>query len=402
MSKPNNKILQATSYKLQANNRTLPATSYQLPANKRNASALILTLVIVGLVASLAFFVGRSAVRETRISSSGSSSIAAYYAAEAGIEDGLARVAANRNIEVPTCSFGKTHANLATAVPCDSTDTLNFNKDLSIEDMAKAQPLAWPVRVRMARFGVNAALLNNDPNVTGGDADLNKVINPLVNPADPTKGVKTPEANEYVYDLKISSKTEFSGKNSGSPDFNPIDPGDDTTNKTSRSGDIKSFSYDLSGDNVPEKLQIYWKCNSVAGCDGNKDRIIIEYILVPVGCNPEQDPSCLIKHEEPLDKFSYDRKWDLPTFNSSTQSLYKVNIKPVSSNVNFEGVNFSIVAKKGVNTLVKTKSNTVKIQSIGYFGGVKRRLEAEVDKTSGSLLGLFDYAVFSGGSFTQP
>lgn len=362
------------------------------------ASALILTLVLVGLVASLAFFVARSSVRETKLSSSGSASIAAYYAAEAGIEDGLARVASNRNIEVPTCKFGtnnKTNEDL----PCDSGDGANFNSDLSIEDMALSSPKSWPVRVRMARFGANSALTNNDPKTTGGDTDLNKVIDPLINAADPLKGVKTPELNEYVYDLKISSKTLVSGKNSGSPNFNPIDPADDTTNQTSRSGDIKSYSYDLTGDNAPDRLQIFWTCNGRACKNG--DSIIVEYYLAPVGCNPDQDSSCLVKKEMSLDNTTYNDVWPLPDFQSTIERLYKVNIKPVSSNGDYTGINFSLAAKKN-NALIMSKSNIVKIQSIGYFGGVKRRLEANVDKSSGSLLGLFDYAVYTGGTFSQP
>lgn len=377
--------------------KKLQAVSYQLPA-KQKASALILTLVLVGLVASLAFFVARSSVRETKLSSSGSASIAAYYAAEAGIEDGLARVASNRNIEVPTCKFG-TNNKTDALLPCDSGDGANYNSELSIEDMALSSPKSWPVRVRMARFGANSALTNNDPKTTGGDTDLNKVIDPLINAADPLKGVKTPELNEYVYDLKISSKTLVSGKNSGSPNFNPIDPADDTTNQTSRSGDIKSYSYDLTGDNAPDKLQIFWTCNG-GGCKPG-DQLIIEYYLVPLGCNPDVDTACIQKREEAWPVSYYGMTRDLPSFTSSTLSLYKVNFKPVSSRNDFSGANFSLVAKKN-NSLIVSKSDIVKIQSIGYFGGVKRRLEANVDKSSGSLLGLFDYAVYTGGTFSQP
>jgi Tfp pilus assembly protein PilX len=359
---------------------------------KRSASALILTLVLVGLVASLAFFVARSSVRETKNTASGSASIAAYYAAEAGIEDGLARVAADRNLEVPTCKFG-----FAKDSACNSTDDSNFNAELSVEDIALAQPKSWPQRVRMARFGANGALKNNDPNVTGGDADLNKVIDALVNNADATKGISVPAVNEYIYDLKITSKTKKPNANT------PSDPGADTTNLINKSGDFKEFTFDTQGANVPDAMNIYWKCEA-ADCSPDV-KLIIEYTLYdPATCFPDVDASCVYKVERSEPGETRNSNLPLSLFGATSPRVYKVKIKAVSSdpnNANFPGVNFGAVATKS-GVAIAMKSDIVKIQSIGYFGGIKRRLEAEVDKTSGSLLGLFDYAVYTGGTFTQP
>ncbi len=57
---------------------------------------------------------------------------------------------------------------------------------------------------------------------------------------------------------------------------------------------------------------------------------------------------------------------------------------------------FSVVPSVGV-----IDSGVHYIESTGYFGTAKRRLRAELDRTSGRLLGLFDFSIYSGTDLSQ-
>src|SRR3990167_3935840 len=57
---------------------------------------------------------------------------------------------------------------------------------------------------------------------------------------------------------------------------------------------------------------------------------------------------------------------------------------------------FSVVPSAGV-----IDSGVHYIESTGYFGVAKRRLRAEIDRTSGRLLGLFDFSIYSGSDLSR-
>ncbi|MFA6081898.1 MAG: hypothetical protein WC773_00590 [Patescibacteria group bacterium] len=355
--------------------------SHYLP--KAKSSALILTLVIVTLIASMIFFIGRSAIKEQKTAASSNSSLGAYYAAEAGIETGLAMLASDKNLESPTCLTG--------AVDCTLS---NLNSNLSVDDLAKAVPESFPERVRLARFGANGALSNN-----ATDTDLGTSVSPLLN------GVLTmPDPTEYVYDLKITSKIDTMGKVSGANPPQPMSPCSASPCATTdpgflANGNVKEFTLETGvGADVPGNINIFWTCTD-RDCDG-RDQILIEYIRNNCGGNTECTEDRVMgseyaNHSTPLVGFGT---------SNATGNITKIRIKPVSSDVaTFSGINFSLVAYNKTNDgTVPIKSDITKVQSIGYYGGIKRRLEANVDRSSGALLGLFDYAVYAGGTLTQP
>jgi len=66
------------------------------------SSALLLTILVVGLISIVSLSVSRLSISEIKMAGGANESAAAYFAAEAGLEDGLARWRWNRNVEVPT------------------------------------------------------------------------------------------------------------------------------------------------------------------------------------------------------------------------------------------------------------------------------------------------------------
>lgn len=64
------------------------------------STALLLALLITAVVSTIAFSIGKLSISEIKMAGSTADSIAAYFAAEAGIEHGLARFRWDRNIEI--------------------------------------------------------------------------------------------------------------------------------------------------------------------------------------------------------------------------------------------------------------------------------------------------------------
>jgi len=65
------------------------------------SSALLLTILIAGLISIVSLSVSRLSISEIKMAGGANESAAAYFAAEAGLEDGLARWRWDRNVEVP-------------------------------------------------------------------------------------------------------------------------------------------------------------------------------------------------------------------------------------------------------------------------------------------------------------
>ncbi len=351
------------------------------------SSALVFTLLVIGMVATLSLFVSRGVVREARIAATRDSSLAAYYAAEAGIEDGLARVAADKNIEVPTCLFGKVHQGAGgPTAPCDTTpaDAGIFNTNLTLGTL----DAAIPDRVRMARSGSNSdqtGLKTNAPLAVGGDGDLNQVIDPA-NTAIPQPNT---DPRGYYYDLKITSRATSFGKvdQSGAP----ADPTGVATAKIAKDNS-KQFIVDTSGSNQPTRMNFWWTCSRSNGSCQPGDYLQITLVRTSV-VNPGTDTT----DDVVFDKFQSGPGNHFVSLVSATDPVSRVIVKALGVDA-FVSINFVDVN----GNIMTFKSDKAKVQSVGYYGGVKRKLEADIDRSSGNLLGLFDYAVYAGSSFLQP
>jgi len=102
------------------------------------SSALLLTILVVGLIAIVSLSVSRLSISEIKMAGGANESAAAYFAAEAGLEDGLARWRWNRNIEVPTgateTSTEVLRCNISTN-QCDEPSNLTINSDDKYYDL---------------------------------------------------------------------------------------------------------------------------------------------------------------------------------------------------------------------------------------------------------------------------
>ncbi len=365
-------------------------------ANRRG-SALIFTLLIVGMVSSLTFFVGRSAVKEVKIVNADQNSLGAYYAAEAGLEDGLSRISrfsGDPNLEVPTCAFGKPHrpppgSTTTVGDPCDEDDGADFNINLSISDLANAVPKSFPTRVRVAQNdtqGLSGEIINS-PAVNG--KENNKNLDPL---DSITKKFKLPTPTDYVYDLKITSRTTFFGKVDASGA--PIDP-TGVDGAFIKKDDFRDFTlYTTGTTNVADGLEFFWTCETpdiILACRDHA-KILQFTIYRPIPAGGAEGSQDVFNFGEAATGSLKFREFYPVTFGA----VNKVRVKAIG-----DGAYLSVAFKAGSGHGY-FKGDVARLQSIGYHAGIKRRLEADIDRRTGSLLGLFDYAVYGGEGFTEP
>ncbi len=369
----------------------------------RQSSALIFTLLIVGMVSSLTFFVGRSAVKEVKIVNADQNSLGAYYAAEAGLEDGLARLSrfsGDPNIEVPTCAFNKPHVPLpsppnplTTALdPCDDkSDGANFNSNLSIADLGEAKPLSFASRTRIATIdsdGKSGEKINVVSNQTDGKNN-NKNL-------DPNIALKP---NDYVYDLKITSRTKFFGAINDMSDGVVDGSGEpsDPTNVVSAliaKDSYRDFTLYESGNNVADEIHFWWECQNNPCNTVTKFLQFTLYRPNPLG--GAETTTDIIRRDNPDSGHSNTTIQFKPT---SLGAVSKVRVKTINDGAFLSVAFYRTSAPDGY---VYFKGDKARLQSIGYHAGIKRRLEADIDRRTGGLLSLFDYAVYGGTGILQP
>ncbi len=364
-------------------------------------SALIFTLLIIGLVASLAFYIGRSTVREARVVNANENTLGAYYVAEAGLEDGLARIAADHNIEVPTCYFGQPHK-LAPTGPCDYTDlqsaptgygATGFNSNLSIADLAAGAPQSFPSRIRVASAaysgtcgGSTFALHDTKDSTQCNNGNLNHAFGPAPH-GDSLLG----SPNDFIYDLRITSRTKSFGTVNASGD--PVDASANTAAALPKDGVREFVLYQPNDPEAPDELRFYWTCDS--GSCGVNDFLQLTIYRQP-SANPLNETTTDVAIAN-LQSGPIHGGYTAYPVTNAVAPITKLRIKSnANSHISLAFFNAT------TNKYTYFKGDTARLQSIGYFAGVKRRLEADIDRRTGALLGLFDYAVYAGNALTQP
>lgn len=85
-----------------------------------------------------------------------------------------------------------------------------------------------------------------------------------------------------------------------------------------------------------------------------------------------------------------------------------VNKNPDSSGAYTKGApitgdtpSISLSINKNTTTGNLIASTITNIESVGYYGGVARKISATVDRTSGNILSIFDYTIYSGSDLIK-
>jgi Tfp pilus assembly protein PilX len=309
---------------------------------KNIGSALLITILIIGTVGAIALALGRLTLSEIKISSSLSDSVISYYAAEGGLEDGLWRYRVNHDVEDPC--LGRT------------SNPLNFTEPCSGD------------------------ILENNSFVDQYNYDNNQDVQPNI------AANLVPPANQRAYDLKVY--------------FKQLDCVGFKNNDCNGSVDTNSNAYKLLPDqsktfdvsNLQNPLSI--KVQRATGSDWPSGiNYWIEYKFyindqinpVEVKINPADDGK--------IGSFS------------QTMTIGGITIPPNAIKLVVKLLTNEQVANKtgyvhfGISSAGDAiDSGFTYVDSTGYYGQTKRRLRMTIDRESGNILSLLDYALYAGGT----
>ncbi len=158
---------------------------YQMSKFKKGV-AFLLTMLLVAIVSTIALAVGRLMVSELRMTTSLEESTAAYFAAEAGIEDGLLRLKSDRDIEVPTAPATLERKNITD--PSRNVNPLASDKYYELKIFRTAARIGDPANLDSSPqlfkddvFEIssrqNATTLNLDYKVYNAQVDTSRRLN---------------------------------------------------------------------------------------------------------------------------------------------------------------------------------------------------------------------------------
>ncbi|MEI7792299.1 MAG: hypothetical protein WCI57_02350 [Candidatus Berkelbacteria bacterium] len=363
---------------------------------KQRGTALIIAILLISAVGAVGFSFGRVFLSEYINAKLHESSIVAYYAAESGIEEGFLRYRYSRNAEVPFVNWKMDSVNRTRYNRVNiTTPTIPIGAGV---DKTTDTPPAGGDQVYYLRMGY-AGTANKLP-FFGQDMNSDTNLNAL-DIADQNYGVGDASLTilrDDSYKIDLSNMLSATDK-----DINLYTKFVGTT--LDSASDAKSFfqaklviDIDGTGSTVKEYKTIISK-NPTATCA----------ILSPVrisSCSDSVIPATQINLVQSLPK---DYGWGInnllatwrardgfPNVNSNSKvtltlkpSYYDTKIGIVSTDCS---VSSSSTCHYDSKTVIPGPYTIV--SSVGYYKGVYRTIEANIDRQSGSLYDLYDYVIY--------
>ncbi|MEK9155885.1 MAG: hypothetical protein AAB360_01110 [Patescibacteria group bacterium] len=313
----------------------------------KRGSAIIISIFLISAATSVIFGVGRLMFQEISTVPIYEKGIAAYYAAESGIEEGFLRYRYNNENEVP------------------------------IQEWSLAESS------RVYRSNISTGVVETGVNLGG----INRTVN-LSNNRD------------QIYDLRMGSQSESYGTltdlgaGSDSPYYLPRD-------------EARKFKILFPARDIDLAFRPRGNTGGGAATLRNQNCVLLEAKLV--GRLTLADS--LEEHKAIFGNNTCDytgllaagtyKTYDLQVsgnavidnmraqiWNSGDLAEAELILKPIGADIGFtfaDSVDPARYPLYGPYSI---------IQSYGYYGGVSRRLEAKVDRQSGTLYDLFDYVVY--------
>ena len=360
----------------------------------KKGTALITAIMLCAIFAAAIVGVGALAIRQANITRAYDNGLVAFYAAESGVEEGLLRYRFDKNVEVP------------------------YKIITPVTDPLKRTP------VSAFRNYLNWDQLNY-PRSRGNDKDYDDPSNPdnLWNYGQPI-GYLANNTNP-VYDLQVFYQQKYFGQ-----DLYPINSDGTIGNGKIDEKDLQNSSY-ASDSNSPYKiikdesktftiipknqdnLALYWRwlqpCNSstyphalevklrVAKADAASGKDTYTALFRDENCPNIRNSYQAGPAPGTEDIYKID---DLKTrMNITSKTIVEMTLHPVSKvgNIadNGDGIVFGYSQNNG-NTQVAGPTTTVR--SIGYYRGTTREMTANIDRQNGTILDLFNYVLYKGGT----
>jgi len=349
---------------------------------KARGSAIIIAMLLISAIGGIAFAIGRLLFIESTSASYYANGSVAYYAAESGLEEGFLRYRYNRNAEVPfktwTLGEDKVFRNDLTANTTDSGSAFAGTSRGTL--LSSATTMDQMYDLRMGYIGTNGfPWFGPDDSSTNG---LDVSDFPIS--ADTTK--------PYFVQKDDAIKIDLSGINFASVNKLILD----------------AKFYGMSAVPTPAE-----KCNAlieakmtvVDGTRTDEYKSLISYNKGTCGSSavtklysggvqpPVVGTSTLYFRVDRLqDIIQIDNYGPIPSSSAKVTLFLKPLYYPAAFGISTLNCN-SAVASCNTEANVVSGPST-KIESTGYYGGTTRKLEANIDRQSGTLYDLFDYVIY--------
>ncbi len=296
-------------------------------------SALLVTLLITGAISLILLSVATFTIRELRVTSALEDSSLAYAAAEAGIEDGLLRWRFDRNSEVPQ---GDMQATVSRALRVDLL-TGDIRTNVAIGEQLPQDPTHSIYDLRM---WYKTPLVGN--------------LTDLQSPLHEKKLFKDQTLEMDVSGLRgqtlLFHFATIPGKN--------------------WSARIESRVVAEDANGLATEL-----CAEAACKQFSTDPATASQIAITIPFGPEQ-----LAYRLRIKPYIFDTANPLVDAGAESYITYVLEVPGA--------------ARERTQQLLD--DGTTYIEATGYFGAAKRKLLAKVDRRSGTVLGVYDFALFAG------
>lgn len=331
----------------------------------QEGNALIVTLLVISVLASIAFTTSRLAISELRQTTQLEDSEMAYQSAEAGIESGLLLFRYNQDVELPNSNVTELdnvffRYNLTDGVEISNTQEMDPNKqyyDLKIWHRNNENVEIVKSRACSQKYFDEGKCVSVD----------NQYFN-----SDYVDGVDE-EGILSGYVIPAISQDNF-------------------------------VEYDMSGLSSTSDIYLKWRfTHNVLG--SNRDKLKLQYIPRDnegdnILSNLGTDLARMMSGAKYA--FSYDKSensgnlsLNLPIKNISTsdglKNANKIRIKPSGENI----LTYSITLNTS-NTTQNMDSKYSYIEATGYYGGSQRKLKIKIDRNTGSSISPVDFVLVQG------
>jgi len=359
---------------------------------KARGSAIIIAMLLITAVGSIAFGISRVLFVESTSATAYVNGAIAYYAAESGLEEGFLRYRYNQNAEVPFTNWDLNTAhnyvyrnNLQDSSMVSSSDTYSPTAVI-------ADPKKQYYDLRMGYLGTSGQPFHAQDADDDGTLTLNDYwqtnygtgdFSPLSIPKD--ESVKIDLANLDL--ITAVNKLEFDARFTNPSGADISQSTDDNCYALieikfvvkDSSGFVHEYKNMLTGGSTDQ-------CSRVLNISKSN-------LLAPNGTNIFYNSGMLSYNILDLrDVFA--RAGTTAPVNATSLVLY---VKPLYYNAVI-GIHIA-GCDSSPSTCVSTRNKIVpgpysSIKTTGYYGGTTRKLEANIDRQSGTLYDLFDYVIY--------
>lgn len=308
----------------------------------RSGSALIITILVIAVVSAIGFSVSRLTISQMRQTTQLEDSVKAYYAAESGIEQGLLMWRYNHNVEVPKENLSQ-----------DDPQTMRvFMNDMSTKDANISQP---------------------EPNVSN------------IPYYDLRIWYKNPIIDGWSEEI-VCSENATSSYCTSPQENQPIT----RTGTEPALAKDSAIQYNMQG---VDRILLKWEfeddsycrsnCRDNQGlptiCTANFSNSICKIEFIPINEQGDMD---------------WDKKYLISYNERDNLGMPVNNIQIARFRVFGSGLKEYMISSQATGDDAKMSSGFTIIESTGYFGNAKRRLQIKINRTSRTILGPYDMVIY--------